>query len=262
MPAPPASESGNELDQSGLDLSPKQRAYLLGEEVPSSGLEAAHLVQQETGTGDYLLAQESTPTEEQMQTAIERDFGPAASSDEGTTAFADEIDAAFQRGGSGAYSPAAEMPVDATPPAAEAVAADTTAIVEQEPSAREPVAAAAESADMYEAPAEPSDELTSISSLRSFVEANRDNVAARLILAHAYTDNEEYDNALEHYRLILKSKSLPAPVLEGVVNDLQDLLNVENLNHNPHIHRLLGDAYMKQGLFQHAINQYNWLMRK
>ncbi len=112
------------------------------------------------------------------------------------------------------------------------------------------------------APTLPADDLNSVSALRSFVDTNRNDVTARLVLARAYENNEDYDNALEQYRLIVKSKSVPAAVLEDVVSSLQDMLTIEDVGNNPRAHRVLGDAYMKQGLFQHAISQYNWLLSK
>ncbi len=490
----------DEFDLSGLDLSPEERAYLLGEDLPIAGLEAVRQQQVEAGTGDYLLeqqsaasaeqmVQQSAPSDEQLEAAIERDFvmpiaelqaatseplaaatepdfvmpmaeqqaapatdyQPAASGDAGVTSFASQIRDALDRVGSGpTYNPpAADMDM-ATTPAAEAPTADEPATS----SARErwvdflaspprpPIeiptaeldAAQAEAepefADMYAAPAAeqsdisfalptaeaasapapaaeaeaveadyvvndaqpvaavettsptmptiepastyvspapptaqpssyvspaapvvppsayvsparplymdnlpaaptptptlprdgwgsqvatpppnavqdasavtasatppaedalieqitpleptrptpaprptppsyaptlPADELNSVSALRNFVDANRDDVTARLVLARAYENNDDYDNALEQYRLIVKSKSVPASTLEDVVSNLQDMLTVEEIGNNPRAHRVLGDAYMKQGLFQHAISQYNWLLSK
>jgi predicted Zn-dependent protease len=51
---------------------------------------------------------------------------------------------------------------------------------------------------------------------------------------------------------------VPANVLAIVTGNLREL--VDDQPDNAAFHRLLGDAYMKQGAHQMAIAEYNWLL--
>jgi len=111
-------------------------------------------------------------------------------------------------------------------------------------------------------PAPVSDSLTSISALRDYVSDHSDDLAAHYALATAYENSGDLDRALDQYRLIIKARAVPGEILANLVGNLQEMLTDDAMNNNPRVHRLLGDAYMKQGLFQHAISQYNWLLNK
>ncbi len=75
---------------------------------------------------------------------------------------------------------------------------------------------------------------------------------ARLIVASAYQEAGKYNLALEHYEIIIQSApSLP----EQVVTNLEDLVRV--WPRSEAAHRLLGDAYLKQGRYDEATAQYN-----
>jgi Tfp pilus assembly protein PilF len=85
---------------------------------------------------------------------------------------------------------------------------------------------------------------------RLLVEPN--DYYARLIVASAYQEAGKYDLALEHYATIIQSApSLP----EQVVSNLEDMVRARP--DSELAHRLLGDAYLKQGRYDDATAQYS-----
>jgi len=80
---------------------------------------------------------------------------------------------------------------------------------------------------------------------------------ARLGLARAYLAQGERDEALTHYRTIIHSE----PTLVGeVIEDLEAAAQ-ETPEHLP-TQQLLGDAYMKGGRLQEALEKYRWLRQR
>ncbi len=80
---------------------------------------------------------------------------------------------------------------------------------------------------------------------------------ARLGLARAYLAQGERDEALTHYRTIIHSE----PTLVGeVIEDLEAAAQ-EAPEHLPS-QQLLGDAYMKGGRLQEALEKYRWLRER
>jgi tetratricopeptide (TPR) repeat protein len=96
--------------------------------------------------------------------------------------------------------------------------------------------------------------------LLRYLDENPDDAAARLVLAGVYEEREDYRRAMEQYRLLTRSREVPANVLEIVIGNLRDL--VEQVPDDPQVHRVLGDVYRKAGMYQAAISQYNWLLSK
>ena len=80
---------------------------------------------------------------------------------------------------------------------------------------------------------------------------------ARLGLARAYLVLGERDEALAHYRTIIHSE---ATLIGEVIEDLEAEAQVAPA-HLP-TQQLLGDAYMKSGRLQEALEKYRWLRER
>ncbi len=150
----------------------------------------------------------------------------------------------------------ATAPPEVTAGTEEAAAVEVPAM----PAAMEPAAAAPAEAPAAPAPAQPAPAPLSdpIDELVRRLEEAPDDTATRLALAGAYEQRDDYTHAAEQYRKLIKGRTVPAPVLDIVAENLRDL--VDSRPDDPALHRLLGDVYMKQGQFQMAITQYNWLL--
>jgi len=79
----------------------------------------------------------------------------------------------------------------------------------------------------------------------------------RLGLARAYLAQGERDEALTHYRTIIHSE---ATLIGEVIEDLEAAAQ-EAPEHLP-TQQLLGDAYMKSGRLQEALEKYRWLRER
>jgi hypothetical protein len=151
-------------------------------------------------------------------------------------------------------APAAEAPVETPAPVPPAPVAEAPA--PKEASKEAPVAA--QPAPVPVAPPAPAG--GSIDDLARHLRENPDDTAGRLALAIGYEQRDDISRAAEQYRLLIKGRNVPENLLDIVTGNLRDL--VEAQPDNPSLHRLLGDAYMKQGQYQMAIAQYNWLLTK
>jgi len=80
---------------------------------------------------------------------------------------------------------------------------------------------------------------------------------ARLGLARAYLAQGERDQALTHYRTIIHSK---ATLIGEVIEDLEAAVQ-KAPEHLP-TQQLLGDAYMKSGRLEEALEKYRWLRER
>ncbi len=100
----------------------------------------------------------------------------------------------------------------------------------------------------------------SLDDLLRHLRENPTDAAARLALAIGYEQRDDYTRSAEQYRELIKGRQVPTNILEIVTANLREMLDTQP--ENPLLHRLLGDAFMKQGLFQMAISQYNWLLTK
>ncbi len=86
------------------------------------------------------------------------------------------------------------------------------------------------------------------------LEAQPDNHTMRLALARMSEQRGDRDRALEQYRQLIRRAAL----LEPVVEDLRELAGDEGDGAlQRRLHRLLGDAYMKQERFEEAMDEYS-----
>ena len=140
------------------------------------------------------------------------------------------------------------------PPVEEAAPAEELPPVEELPPAEEPPPAKERFVPL-EPPAIPTRERLAPDALQEHVErllVEPNDYYARLIVASAYQEAGKNDLALEHYETIIQSApSLP----EQVVTNLEDL--VRAVPDSVLAHRLMGDAYLKQGRYDEATAQYN-----
>lgn len=79
----------------------------------------------------------------------------------------------------------------------------------------------------------------------------------RLGLARAYLAQGEPEEALTHYRSIIHSETT---LLGEVIEDLEAA--AEEAPHHFPTQQLLGDAYLKSGRLQEALEKYRWLREK
>jgi thioredoxin-like negative regulator of GroEL len=99
--------------------------------------------------------------------------------------------------------------------------------------------------------------LTTIEGYLDRLAAEPQDHEARLGLARAYLAQGERDQALTHYRTIIHSE---ATLIGEVIEDLEAAAQ-ETPEHLP-TQQLLGDAYMKSGRLEEALEKYRWLRER
>jgi hypothetical protein len=88
----------------------------------------------------------------------------------------------------------------------------------------------------------------------ALLEADPENHGLRLALARLGWSTGDADLTVHQYRQIIRRGVL----LEDVASDLRDMLNeTDDHEMQRRLHRLLGDAYTKQGRLSEAMDQYN-----
>jgi tetratricopeptide (TPR) repeat protein len=98
-----------------------------------------------------------------------------------------------------------------------------------------------------------------ISAIRSMLDADPDNDAMRLAVARMSQQTNDIAQAMEQYKQLIKRSSL----LDEVVVDLQDAItDSDDPQMLRRLHRLLGDAYMKQNRFREAMDEYSWTLAR
>ncbi|MBN1485692.1 MAG: tetratricopeptide repeat protein [Chloroflexia bacterium] len=121
----------------------------------------------------------------------------------------------------------------------------------------EPVVAEEEPTVIAQAPP---DEI-SLGELQRQVEAAPTDLELRLQLSRAYAEKDDFEEALAGYKILIKQA--PADLEDQLISDLQEWIGQEDEHRRLHrLHRLLGDAYMKKGWYQQAINEYAWVLSK
>jgi tetratricopeptide (TPR) repeat protein len=81
----------------------------------------------------------------------------------------------------------------------------------------------------------------------------------RLAVARMSQQINNLDQAIEQYKQLIKRGEL----LDEVVDDLQDVIGEsDDAQTLRRLHRLLGDAYMKQNRFREAMDEYSWTLAR
>lgn len=89
--------------------------------------------------------------------------------------------------------------------------------------------------------------------------ADPENHAMRLAVARMSQQTNNLDQAVEQYKQLIKRGEL----LDEVVEDLQDVIvETDEPQMLRRLHRLLGDAYMKQNRFREAMDEYSWTLAR
>jgi hypothetical protein len=87
------------------------------------------------------------------------------------------------------------------------------------------------------------------------LEADPQNHMLRLSVARAGGQLGNADFSIQQYRYLIKHNAL----LDMIVDDLQDLItDVDEQQLLKRLHRVLGDAYTKQGRLIEAMDEYTW----
>ncbi|HEU4324879.1 MAG TPA: tetratricopeptide repeat protein [Roseiflexaceae bacterium] len=87
------------------------------------------------------------------------------------------------------------------------------------------------------------------------IQAEPNNHGLRLAVARTSSHIGLIDLAAQQYRQLIRQNSM----LDQVVEDLIDLMDyIDDPHALQRLHRMLGDAYSKQGLLNEAIAEYNW----
>ncbi|MBN1246456.1 MAG: hypothetical protein JXC32_02305 [Anaerolineae bacterium] len=138
---------------------------------------------------------------------------------------------------------AEEEPVTAAAPeAAEAPAVAEAVLAEAAPEEPRP------EAEVSETPVDDLDQM------RDYIKKKRSDHAVRLKLARALWEAGEVQEAMQHYGRLIKSSAKT----DDVMADLEAYVQTENVQSN--VMRTLGDAYMKFGELDKALEIYNRAM--
>jgi cytochrome c-type biogenesis protein CcmH/NrfG len=99
------------------------------------------------------------------------------------------------------------------------------------------------------------DPLADLSDIYAQLDTEPDNDRLRLAVARMSWQAHDDLRSFEHYKQLVKRKAL----LDDVVADLQDAISdTNNVDMLRKLHRLLGDAYMKQRRLSKAMEAYSW----
>jgi hypothetical protein len=177
-------------------------------------------------------------------TPVEQPAEPAPSSTTDSAAGADLAPQLPEQAAPESPSPAPiEAPAPAEPPTA---AAPTT----ERPAAKP---ARADAGD--EAPIFTGNEV--LDTYLHQLEADPQNDVLRLSVARIGGQIGMPDLAVQHYKYLIKHKRL----LDQVVEELSDLISDSDDGQLlQRLHRVLGDAYTKQGRFREAVEEYSWTL--
>jgi hypothetical protein len=97
--------------------------------------------------------------------------------------------------------------------------------------------------------------LTGFHELEQMVAERPEDLGTRMALAVAYAQAGHLDHSMYEYRRLLKHRNIPGPLLDMIADQLADF--EAEAGHLARYHKVRGDLYMKQGLYQEAIAEYN-----
>ena len=200
---------------------------------------------------------EAAPPETEAEAETEPIMTPVSLSELGLT---EEEIAALDQGTPGEAPGAAEEVV-----APEPVEAPDLALPATPPSAPVEAPAPAPSTEAPSGPAQarperapagpPPDDNEVLNAFLRRLEVEPQNNLLRLSIARLGGQIGRTDFALQQYRQLIKQQAL----LDQVVDDLNDLIaDIDDRQVLQRLHRLLGDAYARQGRFNEAIEEYSW----
>jgi len=92
--------------------------------------------------------------------------------------------------------------------------------------------------------------------MRAYLKQKRSDHAARLTLARALWEVGEISEAMDHYGRLIKSNAKSADVTQDLERYAQERPD------GPGVLRTLGDAYMKYGALDKALEVYNRAMHQ
>ena len=99
----------------------------------------------------------------------------------------------------------------------------------------------------------------SVEELRARLAAQPEDEPSRLELARACAETGSFEEGVEQYRWLIKKGS--QRLEETIIADLRAWIEQEKEERRlQRLHRLLGDAYMKAGLYAQAVQEYAWVL--
>jgi hypothetical protein len=244
-----ATQSASQPASDEVDMTPFSLADLGLDDAELSFLEQAQ-AEQAGGEGPTT---EATQTEPHMADSFESPFSLADLEGPDVFVQADQQSAPPVAGES-------ERPLHIDTPAEHTLPMDLPEGAQSVASAAEEfhpapvVAAQAASRTASHTPAD-----SNVSAIHSMLDADPDNDAMRLAVARMSQQTNDFAQAMEQYKHLIKRSSL----LDEVVVDLQDAItDTDDPQILRRLHRLLGDAYMKQNRFREAMDEYSWTLAR
>lgn len=258
--------SDEELAQLGIETEAQTAAEVEADDdrreaQPGVDDEDTPFVLADLGLSDEELERFSSAPDETAGAAQPFAFDDRALEDDELAAFGavDAVEREMQAGDMGGARDASihdadtmpfEVPIQ-TPPAAEA-SPSSPAAAGQADAAERPQGVTAPLPELAE-PSAPAP--TELSRFYQQLETQPDNHALRLAIARMSEQKGDVERAIEQYKQLIKHDALLAPLTE----DLEEMIAGDyDRAMLRRLHRLLGDAYMKQDRFQEAMDEYSW----
>jgi tetratricopeptide (TPR) repeat protein len=98
-----------------------------------------------------------------------------------------------------------------------------------------------------------------LAAFHALLATDPENDVMRLAVARMSQHTSDPGQAVEHYKQLIKRGQL----LDEVVGDLEDAItDADDAQLLRRLHRVLGDAYMKQNRFREAMDEYSWTLAR